>query len=112
MPRATSAQQVFDHLPEAYLPEEARGVMGVIQFELTGEGGGDWHARIAGGQMTVGAGRAESPTVTLTASAKDYLAIVNDDLSPTSAFMSGKIQIQGDIQLALKMQKMFRRPTE
>jgi putative sterol carrier protein len=110
MPKATSAQQIFDHLPEAFLPEEAQGVNGVIQFELTGEGGGEWHARIAGGQVAVAAGRAENPTVTLTASAANYLAIINGDLSPMSAFMGGKLQIQGDLQLAMKMQKMFRRP--
>ncbi len=112
MPRATSARQVFDHLAEAFLPEEAKGAAGVIQFELTGEGGGAWHARIAGGRVTVAAGRTENPSVTLTASVRDYLAIVNGDLSPTSAFMGGKVQIQGDMQLALKMQRMFRRPAE
>ena len=112
VPRLTSAAEIFDHLPGAFLPDEARGVNVVIQFELTGEGGGEWHARIAGGQLAVGQGRAENPGVTLTAAARDYLAIVNGDLSPMSAFMGGKVQIQGDMKLAMKMQQMFRRPAD
>lgn len=108
MPRITSAQQLFDSLPAAFLPEQAQGVNAVIQFELTGPDGGDWQAQVANGQLTLGPGRAANPTVTLTASAADYLAIVNGDLSAMGAFMSGKVKIKGDVGLVMKMQKMFR----
>jgi putative sterol carrier protein len=107
MPRLTSAQEIFDRLPEAFVPAEAQGVNAVIQFELTGEGGGAWNARISGGHLEVQAGRAASPALTLTASAADYLAIVNGDLKVMGAFMSGRVQIQGDMGLAMKLQKMF-----
>jgi putative sterol carrier protein len=112
MPRVTSAQQIFDHLPEAFVPEQAQGLRAVIQFELTGDGGGEWQARIADGQVAVSQGRAESPTLTLTASAADYMAIVNGDLKVMSAFMGGRIHIQGDMGLAMKMQQLFRPPSE
>ena len=112
MPRVTSAQQIFDHLSEAFVPAAAQGVNAVIQFELTGEGGGAWQARIANGQVAVSPGRAASPTLTLTASAADYVAIVNGDLKVMSAYMGGRIQIQGDMGLALKMQQMFRPPSD
>jgi putative sterol carrier protein len=111
MPRVTSAQQLFDHLPEAFVPGEAQGVNAAIQFVLTGAGGGDWHARIAGGQVAVEPGRAANPAVTVTASAADYLAIVNGDQNALGAFMAGKIKIDGDVSLALKMQQMFRAPS-
>ena len=111
MPRVTSAQELFDHLPEAFVPEEAHGVNAVVQFELTGAGGGDWHAQIADGQVNVRPGRAENPAVTLTAAAADYLAIINGDQTALGAFMAGKIKIAGDASLALKMQQMFRAPS-
>jgi putative sterol carrier protein len=110
MPRVTSAQQIFDNLHTAFVPAEAQGVNAVIQFVLTGADGGDWQARIADGAVAVSAGRAQNPNLTLTASAADYIAIVNGDLKVMSAFMGGRVQIQGDMGLALKMQKMFRPP--
>jgi len=112
MPRVTSAQQIFDHLPEAFVPEAAQGVNAVIQFVLAGEGGGEWNAHIANGQVAVSQGRAASPTLTLTAAAADYIAIINGDLKVMSAFMGGRIQVAGDMGLALKMQQMFRPPSD
>lgn len=110
MPRARSAQEVFDNMPKVFLPEQAEGVNAVIQFELTGEGGGNWYASVADGRLTTAQGTAETPNLTLTASAEDYLAIVHGDLNAISAFMGGKVEIKGDINLALKFQKMFRAP--
>ena len=112
MPRAKSAQEIFDNLPRAFVPEEARGFNAVIQFELTGEGGGEWNATVANGTLAVARGQAPNPTLTLTASAADYMAIVNGDLKAMSAFMTGRVKVNGDINLALKMQKMFRMPAD
>ena len=108
MPRATSAQEVFDNMPKAFLPEQAEGVKAVIQFELTGEGGGSWHARVAEGRLATAQGTADQPNLTISASAEDYLAIINGDLNAMSAFMGGQVKVKGDINLALKFQKMFR----
>ena len=37
----------------------------------------------------------------------DFLNLVNGKLNPQIAFMSGKLKIQGDIGLALKLQQIF-----
>ena len=110
MPRTTSAQEIFDNLSRAFVPEEAEGFNAVIQFELTGEGGGEWNAVVANGTLAVVRGQAPNPSLTLTASAADYVAIINGDLKAMSAFMTGRVKVKGDINQALKMQKMFRMP--
>jgi putative sterol carrier protein len=112
MPRATSVQEVFDKLPQAFVPEEARGFRAVVQFDLTGPGGGEWNATINDGQLSVSPGRAANPTLTLGATAADYLAIINGDLKAMSAFMTGRVKVKGDLNTALKMQKMFRMPED
>ena len=40
---------------------------------------------------------------TLTASADTFQSILSGDLNPTSAFMSGKLAVDGDIGMAMKL---------
>ena len=41
--------------------------------------------------------------MTLTATADDFQAMLAGDLSPTMAFMSGKLSVDGDMGLAMKL---------
>lgn len=41
--------------------------------------------------------------VTLTASVDTFRAILDGDLSPTVAFMSGRLAVQGDMGLAMRL---------
>ena len=108
MPRVTSIKEIFDGMPGAFLAEKAAGVNAVIQFEMTGEGGGAYYATLANGQCMVTEGSAPNPTMTLSAGATDYIRIVNGELNPMQAFMQGKVKMKGDMGLAMKMQQFFK----
>lgn len=41
--------------------------------------------------------------VTLTASAENFQAMFDGDLSPTAAFMTGKLKVDGSMGLAMKL---------
>lgn len=41
--------------------------------------------------------------VTLTATAETFEAIMNGDLNPTAAFMGGKLSVDGDMGVAMKL---------
>ncbi len=41
--------------------------------------------------------------VTLSASADTFQAIMEGDMNPTSAFMSGKLKVDGDMGMAMKL---------
>ena len=45
----------------------------------------------------------EAADVTLTAAADVFEQILAGDLDPTSAFMSGKLSVEGDMGLAMKL---------
>ncbi len=108
-PRATSAQEIFDAMPGRLLPEQAGDLNATILFDLSGEGGGQWLLTLANKQATVIQGAAPNPTMTFSASASDYVAIINGDLNAMQAFMQGKVKIKGDMSLALKLQTIFAR---
>jgi putative sterol carrier protein len=105
----TTAQEVFDRMPGAVQAGQAQNVNAVFQFDLSGEGGGTWHATLAGGELKVTEGAAPSPHVTLSASAADYVAIANGELNPMNAFMQGRIRVKGDLSLVMRMQGIFGR---
>jgi putative sterol carrier protein len=104
----TTIQEVFDLMPSRFLPEQAGDMNAVIQFNLSGEGGGQWLVTIANREAQAAQGTAANPTMTFSATAADYLAIINGQLNAMNAFMQGKVKVKGDMALAMKMQKLFR----
>lgn len=102
--QVTSVKHYFDTLSERFIPEAAKGVNAVYQFEIAGDGGGTYHVKVTDGTMEVVEGSAESPSTTIKMSADDYLQMVNGKLSGTMAFMKGKLKVTGNVMLAQKMQ--------
>ncbi len=102
-----TARQLVESMPKYFRPEKAEGVNAVIQYHLTGEGGGDWVVRIADGTCTVEEGVAENPTLTLKMDANDYVDLITGKLDGMTAFMTGKLQLEGDFTLATRLQSFF-----
>ncbi len=107
MTRATTPQEVFDAMPSRFNAAEAGDLNAVIQFDLSGEGGGQWVATIAGGKVSVNKGVAPDANLTLGADVADYMAMINGELNAMNAFMQGKVRIKGDPTLVLRLQKLF-----
>ena len=106
MPEYTNASQALEAL-KSVDPQKVAGVDAVILFDLSGEGGGQWTATIADGQLSVTEEAAATPTMTLKMAAADFVAMVNGDLNAMAAFMQGKIKIEGDMSLAMRLQTLF-----
>jgi putative sterol carrier protein len=107
MARAVSIQEVFDAMPGRFQADKAGDLKAVIQFDLDGNGGGQYYVTIADRTCSVAEGLAPNPSLTFIASAADYLGVINGDVNPMQAFMQGKVKIKGDMSIALKMQALF-----
>ncbi len=107
MPKVTNPQEVFDAMPAHFKPEEAGDTNATVQIDLSGDGGGQWHAIVADGKLTVEPGPATQPNITIITSTANFLALVNGDLKPMPAFMSGKVKVKGNVGLLMKMQSLF-----
>jgi hypothetical protein len=73
---------------------------GVIKMVVGGGPGGDWAVAFKLGPGPV----PDQPTTTVTVSAADAAALERGELDPMQAFMSGRIQIAGDMTLLMQMQ--------
>jgi putative sterol carrier protein len=103
-----TVKDIFREMPNRFNPDAAKGMNAVIQFNLTGDDGGQWHAVIKDGTIQVNEGQHASPNMTLTMAAKDYIDLTLGKLNGQMAFMQGKLKIAGDMGLAMKMQSLFR----
>jgi putative sterol carrier protein len=107
MPQINSPSEAFSLIGEQFDASKAEGIDGTIQLDLSGETGGKWALHITGGACEVIEGGVESPTTTLSMSAEDFVGMVNGDVNAMTAFMQGKIKLQGDMGLAMKFQTIF-----
>jgi len=78
--------------------ERLKSIKGSIKFKLTDYEKGDWEITAVFGPDTP-----PEPDCTITMSAAEALAIREGKLSPQTAFMAGKINIKGDLGLALQI---------
>ncbi|HOF39451.1 MAG TPA: SCP2 sterol-binding domain-containing protein [Candidatus Hydrogenedentes bacterium] len=97
----------FSELKAMVDPEKATGMNATYQFDITGDGGGAWHVTFAGGSVVVTEGKAAAPNITLTSDATTWMDIVNGRTSGQTAFLLGKLKIQGDMSLAMKLASVF-----
>jgi putative sterol carrier protein len=104
---AKSIEDFFSEIAKGIDPEKIKGINATYQWKITGEGGGDWFAVIGEGALEVSAGESMDPDITITVSARHWLDIVNGNLNPQMAFVSGKVQIVGDMMLAMKLQNLL-----
>src|SRR6202521_5931435 len=107
-----SPEEIIEALPKYLIPEKAGSTKATIQFDLAGDGGGKWWVKIHDGTAETGKGDAPEPAnLTLIAEAGDFVKIMTGQMDGMSAFMSRKLQVKGDMGLAVKLQSLFKRPT-
>jgi putative sterol carrier protein len=107
---ADDVKAIFSAMPTNFNADAAKGMNSVIQFNLSGDGGGNYHVVIKDGACSVTEGSHASPNMTMTMAAQDYVDMISGKLNGQMAFMSGKLKIAGDMGLAMKMQSLFKRP--
>ncbi|MBW2698444.1 MAG: SCP2 sterol-binding domain-containing protein [Deltaproteobacteria bacterium] len=86
--------------PNAAAIGQLAGLDGLIQIVVTGGEGGDWCTGFKLGPGAI----PEQPTTQLKIAAEDAEDMASGALDPMSAFMSGKIQVIGDMGLMMQMQ--------
>ena len=88
-------------------PQKTSGINVVYQFELTGDDCKQFFVSFIDGKASFGEGINEDADITLTVSTDNFAQILEGKLNPNLAFITGKLKIKGDMQLALKLQAIL-----
>lgn len=107
MEKATTIPQVFEAMPDQFNADAAAGVDAIFQFDITGDGGGQYWIVVKDQDVKVNEGTHDNPDITIIAGSDDYLKLANGELAAMSAFMAGKVKVKGNMGLAMKLQSMF-----
>ena len=99
-----SAKEFFETLPTRIEPSRTAGMHNSYLFDI--DGAGQWKVDVQDGALNVTEGPGDAD-VTISASEETFTRIAKGELNPTSAYMSGKIKIKGDMGAAMKLQKLF-----
>ena len=73
---AADVKQVFADLPKTMNADAAKGMNSVIQFNLTGDGGGNYYVELKDGNASIGEGTHDAPNMTMTLSASDFVDLI------------------------------------
>jgi|SRR5690606_23081298 len=94
-----TAKELLSRMPEALDREAAAGTDAVIQYETSEP----IYQVLANGELTVHEGRAEKADLTIRMSDQDLVQLFRGELNPMMAFMTGRIKVSGDLQLAQRL---------
>ena len=99
-----AAKDFFDSLPSRADASKIAGMSNSNLFAIEGEGA--WLVTVADGAISVAEGEGEADA-TISTSAETFDKIVAGEQNPTTAYMTGKLKIKGDMGAAMKLQKLF-----
>ena len=99
-----SVREFFEGLESRVDKGNTSGMNNSYVFDI--DGAGTWTVRVTDGDVKVTEG-AEDADATITASEETFEKIVSGDLNPTTAYMTGRLKLKGDMGAALKLQKLF-----
>jgi len=105
-----SAQQVFDAMQKgiASAPDTVAKVGGVFHFKIDGK---SWTVDLKNGAGSVKTGAPEKADCTLITGEADFVKLMTGQANGQQLFMQGKLKIQGNMALAMKLDKIPKAPT-
>lgn len=101
----------FDRvLPETVKnePEKVDGFTGRLFFEITGDDGGEWTVTFEddGVDVKPGGDKADAE-FSVKMKSKNFVKMMNGDMSGANAFMTGKLKFKGDVSKAMKLRGLL-----
>jgi putative sterol carrier protein len=99
-----TVQEFFEALPGKVDPAKTAGMNNTYVFDI--EGVGEWTVSVADGAVSVAEGAGDADC-TIAASEETLMKIARGEANATTAYMTGKLKIKGDMGAALKLQKLF-----
>lgn len=99
-----TAREFFEGLPGRIDPERARSLDASYRFDIEGEG--SWRLEADGEKAVVTESDAPADCVIRTGE-NTFLRIIRGEQSPMGAYMTGKVRVEGDLSLALRLRDVF-----
>ncbi len=89
-------------------PAEAKEIGAKYQFNVTGDGGGEWFIDVSASGPKSSAGNPGGADCTITITSEDFQKLhENPEANGMQLFFAGKLKVAGNQMLAMKLKKLF-----
>jgi putative sterol carrier protein len=99
-----STREFFETLESRVDAAKTAGMNNSYLFDI--DGAGKWKVDVLDGSVKVTEDE-EDADVTITTSEETFEKITSGEQNATSAYMTGKLKVKGDMGAAMKLQKLF-----
>ena len=99
-----SAREFFESLETRVDASKTAGMNNSYLFDI--EGAGKWKVDVNDGKVSVTEGGEDADAV-ISTNEETFEQIASGEQNPTSAYMTGKLKVRGDMGAAMKLQKLF-----
>ena len=99
-----SVREFFESLETRLDPSKTAGMTNSYVFEI--DGAGTWKVDVDDGTVKVAEGGGDADA-TIAASEETFEQIASGDLNATTAYMTGKLKVRGDMGAAMKLSRLF-----
>jgi len=99
-----SVREFFESIEERLDPEKAKGTTAIYRFDVRDVG--SWLVDVDDGRVTVTESDGDADCV-LQASEELWGKLIRGEANATTAYMTGKLKVKGDLELALKLKELF-----
>ena len=105
----SNPQEIFSETLPAKLEDNDKvsNIDATYQFNISGDNGGTWTVDFTTDGDIVTEGEADDADCVIDMKDSDFMDMWNGKLPGPQAFMMGKIKIQGDMGLAMKLQNFI-----
>lgn len=109
MPTSPTPAELIAQLPQGLGARAAwaRAWGATFQFQVTGDGGGEWTVDLSQPESPVRPGLHAPARATVICSAADFVALVQRAWTPQQAFTAGRLSVKGDLGLGLRFPDLF-----
>jgi putative sterol carrier protein len=100
----TGVKEFFASLESRADASKTAGMTNSYLFDI--DGAGKWTVKVDEGNVRVTEGGEDADAV-ITTSEETFEKIISGEQNPTTAYMTGKLKVKGDMGAAMKLQKLF-----
>jgi len=105
---ALNCHDLIAGMPTVFDAEVAGDLIADIQFDVSGEESGSYYLHIETGTCSFQEGEADSPSLTIHTPSEVWLSISRGEIDGQAALMRGEYSVEGDFNLLLKLNDMFK----
>ena len=101
---AETVQEFFQTLASRADTSKTAGMNNSYLFDI--DGAGVWKVDVRDGSVNVSEGESDAD-VRISTSEETFEKMISGEQNPTSAYMTGKLKVKGDMGAAMKLQQLF-----